>query len=159
MISQHVETINSELQAIQSSEIISSLHFFLYHIYITRNSKQQMDSIIFIFTINYTAKTMILDLYSLAPHAQSHLMQYRESTCQCLAILPLTHPLGTRISAPWVSLYSTDPSELCAFPCHFQLPFNEEFQSSITSSQENVKDLRYIYLLCNVIFAKPIIKY
>lgn len=90
----------------------------------------------FTFLIKYTNKAL-LDLFSLALHAQSRLMRYQERTGQCLAILPPTHPSGTRISAPRVSLYSTDLLVLSAFPCHFLLPFNKELQSSITSWQRN----------------------
>lgn len=92
-----------------------------YQRYIRRNTEQQVDSIIFYVLIKYTNKAL-LDLFSLALHAQSRLMRYQERTGQCLAILPPTHPSGTRISAPRVSLYSTDLLVLSAFPCHFLLP-------------------------------------
>lgn len=113
-----------------------------YQRYIRRNTEQQVDSF-FTFLIKYTNKAL-LDLFSLALHAQSRLMRYQERTGQCLAILPPTHPSGTRISAPRVSLYSIDLLVLSAFPCHFLLPFNKELQSSITSWQETVTYVRYI---------------
>lgn len=128
---------------IQSSEMSHRQHFVLSKIYQEEYRTTSGFNHFFTFLIKYTNKAL-LDLFSLALHAQSRLMRYQERTGQCLAILPPKHPSGTRISAPRVSLYSTDLLVLSAFPCHFLLPFNKELQSSITSWQETVTYVRYI---------------